>query len=299
MTHDHTNRSNRYNTAFAVGILLNIVFVAVEAGYGVVAGSLALISDAGHNLSDVLSLLLAWGANILAARAPTEKRTYGFRKVTILAPLASALLLLIALGGISWEAFTRFVDPQPVKGAAVMVVAGIGVVINAVTALLFISGWKRDLNIRGAFLHMVADAGVSLGVVLAGLIIMMTGWLIVDPLTSLLIVAVILIGTWVLLRDAMNLAMDAVPKGIDMMAIRQYLTGLEDVSRIHDLHVWAMSTTEVALSVHLVMDSDSVKNDFLCNLQKELHDRFDIDHPTIQIERKNDMPCMMDNSDSV
>ncbi len=295
MSHDHNHQISNYNRAFAIAVILNLIFVAIEAGYGVAAGSLALIADAGHNLSDVLSLLLAWGAGLLATKPATEKRTYGFRKVTIMASLASAILLLVALGGITLEAIGRFFDPKPVDGMTVIAVAAIGVVINTITALLFVSGQKHDLNIRGAFLHMAADAGVSFGVVVAGIIIMVTGWLLIDPLISLLIVAVILVGTWSLLRDSMNLAIDAVPKGIDMAGIKRYLTSVENVCQIHDLHVWSMSTTEVALSVHLIVD-DSLNNDFLPKLQQQLHDCFSIKHSTIQVERKDDGPCMLNKN---
>ena len=199
----------------------------------------------------------------------------------------------MALGGITWEAFGRFFNPKPVDGMTVIVVAAIGVVINTITALLFVSGQKHDLNIRGAFLHMAADAGVSLGVVVAGIIILATGWLVIDPLSSLLIVAVILVGTWSLLRDSMNLAIDAVPKGINMDGIKRYLTGLENVCQIHDLHIWPMSTTEVALSVHLIMINDSLNDDFLPNLQKQLHDSFGVEHSTIQVERQDGGSCML------
>ena len=293
MGHDHQIKN--YNRAFAIGVLLNIVFVIIEAGYGIAAGSLALIADAGHNLSDVLGLLLAWGAAFMAAKPTTEKRTYGFRKATIIASLASAILLLVALGGIAWEAFGRFFDPKPVEGIPVIIVAGIGVIINTITALLFVSGRKHDLNIKGAFLHMAADAGVSLGVVIGGVIIMKTGWMVVDPMISLLIVLVILVGTWSLLRDSMNLAMDSVPEGINIAGIREFLAGLENVSQIHDLHVWALSTTEVALSVHLIMVDDSLKNNFLSKVQQELHDSFNIEHSTIQIERESDENCPLNN----
>lgn len=293
MGHDH--KINNYNRAFAIGILLNIIFVVIEAGYGIAAGSLALIADAGHNLSDVLGLVLAWGAALLAAKPATEKRTYGFRKATIIASLASAILLLVALGGIAWEAIGRFFDPKPVEGVPVIIVAAIGVVINTITALLFISGRKHDLNIKGAFLHMAADAGVSFGVVLGGILILTTGWLLIDPIISLLIVIVILIGTWSLLRDSMNLAMDSVPEGINIAGIREFLAGLENVSQIHDLHVWALSTTEVALSVHLIMVDDSLKNNFLSKVQQELHDSFNIEHSTIQIERESDENCPLNN----
>lgn len=300
MSHDHNHQISNYNRAFAIGIMLNVIFVAIEAGYGVAAGSLALIADAGHNLSDVLSLLLAWGAGLLATKAATEKRTYGFRKVTVMASLASAILLLVAMGGITtWETIGRFFDPKPVDGMTVIVVAAIGVVINTITALLFVSGQKTDLNIRGAFLHMAADAGISLGVVVAGIIIMVTGWLLIDPLISLFIVAVILFSTWSLLRDSMNLAIDSVPEGIDIAEIKRYLASLENVSQIHDLHVWPMSTTEVALSVHLIIVDDPLKNDFLSKLQQGLHDRFSIEHSTIQIERKNDDPCRLNKNECI
>ena len=290
--HDHSIKD--FNSAFAIGIGLNIAFVIIEALYGFLSHSLALIADAGHNLSDVLGLLLAWGAIWLAGKAPSDKRTFGFRKATILASLGSALLLLVSLGAIAWEAIERFTNPQPVQGLTVMIVAGIGVVINTITALLFVSGQKEDLNIRGAYLHMAADAGVSLGVVFAGAISMYTGWLLVDPITSLIIVAIIFVGTWSLLRDSMNLALDAVPKGIDMQAIRDYLATLPQVSQIHDLHVWAISTTEVALSVHLIVsDKEPLPRDFLNRIQRQLHDEYGIEHATIQLEREGDQQCLL------
>ncbi len=296
MSHDHTHHVQDYNRAFAIGVVLNLAFVAIEAGYGIVADSLALIADAGHNLSDVFGLLLAWGAASLARKTATEKRTYGFRKGTIMASLASAIMLLIALGGITWEAIEHLGQPQPVEGMTVIIVAVIGVVINTITALLFISGQKHDLNIRGAFLHMAADAGVSLGVVVSGILIMTTGWLLIDPLVSLLIVTVILVGTWSLLRDSLNLAIDAVPEHINMPGIRNYLTGLDHVSEIHDLHVWPLSTTEVALTVHLTVDSVALPQDFLAKIQRQLHDQFAIEHSTIQVERHDDVPCVINNS---
>ncbi|MBN1831845.1 MAG: cation transporter [Deltaproteobacteria bacterium] len=293
MSDDHNHQIGNYNRAFGIGVMLNVIFVAVEAGYGVAAGSLALIADAGHNLSDVLCLLLAWGASLLATKSATEKRTYGFRKVTIMASLANSILLLVALGGITWEAIGRFLYPKAIEAMVVIVVAAIGVIINTITALLFISGQKQDLNIKGAFLHMISDAGVSLGVVLAGIMIMYTGWSMIDPIISLLIVIVILFGTWFLLRDSINLAIDSVPNRIDIGGIKKYLNELENVCQIHDLHVWAMSTTEVALSVHLVMIGDSLKNEFLSKLQKELNDRFGIEHCTIQIEKQDDESCVL------
>ena len=229
MAHNHSHEVSNYNRSFAIGILLNVIFVVVEAGYGIVADSLALIADAGHNLSDVMSLLLAWGASHLATRRPTKTRTYGLRRVTILTSITSAVLLFVALGGITWEAFGRLSSPQSVDAVMVIVVAAIGVVINTATALLFVSDQKHDLNIRAAYLHMAADAGISLGVVVAGIAIMMTGWLWLDPFISLAIVLIILIGTWNLLKESINLSIDAVPQGIDISGITDYLTGIDNV----------------------------------------------------------------------
>ena len=299
LSHDHSHATDNYNRSFAIGVILNIVFVVIEAGYGLFADSLALIADAGHNLSDVVSLLLAWGASVLAGKAATEKRTYGLRKVTILASMASSILLLLALGGIAWEAVGRFLSPQPVEGMTIIIVAGIGVVINTLTALLFVKGQKHDLNIRAAFLHMAADAGVSLGVVIAGILVLYKGWLWIDPVISLAIVVVVFIGTWGLLRDSINYSIDAVPRGIDIAGIRQYLHSFEHVCRIHDLHVWPLSTTEIALTVHIVVNRESLDNNFLCRLQQHLHDRFGIEHSTIQVEAfAQGNNCMLDGHNS-
>ena len=286
MGHDHSHAAASYNRAFAIGVFLNTLFVAVEAGYGFFTGSLVLLADAGHNLSDVVGLLLAWGASFVATKPASDKRTYGFRKVTILASLASAVLLLVALGGIVWEAVGRFSDPAPVKGMLIVVVAGIGVVINTVTALMFVSGQKYDLNIKGAFLHMAADAAVSLGVVIAGLVMLKTGWFVIDPIISLVISAVILVGTWPLLRDSAELAIDSVPSGVDISGIRATLLDLDLVVQVHDLHVWALSTTEVALTMHLVVANDKLDNRFLQAIHDRLHDEFGIAHATIQVEAK-------------
>lgn len=286
MSHDHSHEINNYNRAFAIGIALNIIFVVTEISYGVIADSLALIADAGHNFSDVISLLLAWGASHLAASSPTKNRTYGFRKVTILASLTSAVLLLVALGGISWEAFGRILSPPSADGMIIIVVAAIGVVINTATALLFMKDQKHDLNIRGAYLHMAADAGISFGVVIAGIAIIYTGWLWLDPAISLAIVFVILLSTWGLLKESIGLSIDAVPRGIDISAIENYLTGIQGISEIHDLHVWALSTTETALTVHLVTSSDFIDAGLLQNIQTHLHDQFDIEHATIQVENE-------------
>lgn len=284
MAHDHNHHSD-YTRAFAIGVALNAGFIVIEIVFGLLAGSLALLADAGHNLSDVLGLLLAWGASYMVKRRPTERHTYGWRKTSILAALMNAFILMVAIGGIAWEAIRRFNDPAPVGGQTIIIVAAIGVVINTFTALLFVSGRKHDLNIRGAFLHMAADAGVSAGVVAAGLVILVGGWMWVDPLVSLVIAAVILMGTWGLMRDALNLALDAVPKGIDPEAVGDYLAGLPGVEGVHDLHIWAMSTTETALTAHLVK-ADSKDDDALIEkANKELNDRFGIDHITLQWER--------------
>ncbi|MFV1981996.1 MAG: cation diffusion facilitator family transporter [Thiohalomonadales bacterium] len=284
MAHDHQHHQGNYNREFAIGIVLNIIFVVVEIIYGLSADSIALIADAGHNFSDVISLLLAWGASLLASKKATKKRTYGFRKATVIASLVSAILLLIALGVIAWEAIGLFREPKTVNSTIIIIVAGIGVVINTATALLFISGQKHDLNIKGAYLHMAADAGVSLGVVVAGLAIMATGWLWLDPAISLIIVFIILIGTWGLLRDSTNLAMDAVPEGINFEEIETYLLSLANVTKLHDLHIWALSTREVALTVHLIINERINDNSFLKDISQELHKKYGIAHATIQIE---------------
>jgi cobalt-zinc-cadmium efflux system protein len=304
MPHDHAQGHSHapanYGRAFAIGVALNLVFVAVEAAWGVMGHSLALLADAGHNLSDVLGLLLAWGAGALSRRAPSERRTYGLRRSSTLAALFNALLLLVAVGGIAWEAVGRFSHPAPVAGSTVIWVAAVGIAINAATALLFMSGRKGDLNIRGAFLHMAADAGVSLGVVLAGAAILMTGWLWIDPVVSLIIAVVILVGTWGLLCDSVNLALDAVPEGIDVSAVRQYLEGLSQVTEVHDLHIWGMSTTETALTAHLVMPSGRPADAFYQQASRELHDRFGIEHVTLQVESGNPAhPCQQAPDDKV
>jgi cobalt-zinc-cadmium efflux system protein len=285
MPHHHHHQPDNYNRAFALAIGLNVVFVGVEAGYGLWANSLALLADAGHNLSDVLGLLIAWGASLLAKRKPSPRRTYGLRRVTILASLLSALLLLTALGAMAWEAINRLQTSTSVPGLTIIIVAGIGVVINTLSALLFVSGHRHDLNIKGAFLHMAADAAVSLGVMLAGLAIMMTGWPWLDPVISLAISVVIFIGTWGLLRDSIDLAVDAVPKGIVPEEVETYLVNLPGVTTCHDLHIWGMSTTEAALTAHLMMP-EGVNNDvFLHQTAHVLRHQFGIAHTTIQIER--------------
>lgn len=294
MSHDHNHAATSHNRAFAIGIALNLTFVALEAVFGVLANSLALLADAGHNLSDVLGLLLAWGASYLAKRRPTLRRTYGFRRSSILAALLNALLLLIAVGAIGWEAIGRFAHPEPVLGGMVIAVAAVGVVINTITALLFMSGRKDDLNIRGAFLHMAADAAVSLGVVITGVVIGITGWAWLDPVTSLLIAFVITVGTWHLLRQSIDLSMDAVPEGVDLPGVRAFLTSLPGVVEVHDLHIWGMSTTETALTVHLVKSEAKADDDWLAWVGHELHHKFDIEHATIQVESgQGSQPCKL------
>jgi len=284
MPHTHTPPQPDYNRSFAIGISLNIIFVLIELIYGTMAGSLALIADAWHNLSDVLGLLLAWGANYLASRKATEYRTYGFRRATIIASLTSSIFLLLALGGIAWEALNRLLSPQEVNSTIIIIVAAIGVVINTATALLFIRGQKHDLNIRAAYLHMAADAGVSFGVVIAGIAIMLTNWLWLDPVISLFVVVIILISTWDLFKDSINLSIDAVPKNIDITGIKNYLLNLDNVYAMHDLHVWALSTTEVALTVHIETSETLIDNNYLHNIQQHLKTHYKIDHATIQIE---------------
>lgn len=289
-------KENNFNKPFAFGIGLNAIYIVIEVVYGLLINSMALIADAGHNLSDVLGLLLAWGASILAGTLPTRERTYGLRKSTILAALFNALILLIAVGAISIEAIRRLAHPEPVQGTTMMIVAGIGVFINAATAYLFARGKERDINIKGVYLHMAADAGVSVGVVIAGFLILLTGWLWLDPLISLIIVIVITIGTWDLLRDSFLMSVDAVPKNINLKEVESHLKKVPGVKEVHDLHVWAMSTTEIALTVHLVIPDSNPGDYFLKGLCGELQKKFGIEHSTIQIEKDaQGANCNVDN----
>jgi cobalt-zinc-cadmium efflux system protein len=288
MVHDHAHdhAPTNFDRAFAIGTILNLLFVVIEAGYGTFSHSLALIADAGHNLSDVMTLLLAWGAMALANRSATATHTFGFKKGTILASLGSALFLCVAIGVIIWEAVGRLRSPVPVDGMTITVVAAIGVVINTATALLFMAGRKNDLNIKGAFLHMAADAAVSAGVVVSGLLITYTGWNILDPIISIAIACVILFAGWGLLKDSLHLTMAGVPAQIDAAAVLHYLTGLPGVQCVHDLHIWAASTTENVLTAHLVMESGG-SDEFLSETADHLRHHFDIHHTTIQIERSD------------
>jgi cobalt-zinc-cadmium efflux system protein len=284
--HSHSHNANQTSNSkpFIFGILLNVIYILVELVIGLRINSMGLVADAGHNTSDVLGLLLTGGASYLATKSPTKNRTYGFRKSTILSSFLNAIILYIAVGAIIVESTRKFINPEPIQGNIMMIVAGIGVLINGATALLFLRDRKKDLNIKGAFLHMAADAGVSLGVVLAGLLITLTNWLWLDPLIGIGIAVVISIGSWGLLRESFNLSMDAVPSQIDIDNVRQFLYSIEGVNDIHDLHIWSMSTTEVALSTHVVVQSNNDNSKILKEICVGLSEKFGIDHPTVQIE---------------
>lgn len=284
MGHEHNHAPTDYGRAFAIGIILNLAFVILEVIYGRLSNSLALVADAGHNLSDVLGLALAWGAMILARRSPTAERTYGFRRSSILAALINAAVLLISVGAIAWEAVGRLRHPSSVEETTVIWVAAVGILINGGTALLFMSGRKGDLNIRGAFVHLASDAVITLGVVLTGVAMLYTGWVWLDPIVSLVISALITYGTWGLLRDSVNLALDAVPEGIDMNGVKKYLASLPTCADVHDLHVWGMSTTETALTAHIVLEKAACDDALLAKTASDLHDKFGIEHSTIQVE---------------
>lgn len=280
----HHHAPANFGKAFAIGIALNLAYVLGEVFYGVAAHSLALLADAGHNLGDVLSLAGAWLASVLGRRRPSGRYTYSLRGSSILAALGNAVVLLVVTGGIAWEGIWRLLNPEPSGGAVIMAVAAVGIVVNGVTAFLFMSGRKDDLNIRGAFMHMASDALVALGVVVAGGIILWTGWLWLDPAVSLVISAVIVIGTWGLLRDSVNLALDAVPPGVDQGKVMTFLRGLPGVAEVHDLHIWGMSTTETALTAHLVRPGASIDDDLLRHASEELKEHFSISHATFQVE---------------
>jgi cobalt-zinc-cadmium efflux system protein len=285
MSHDHSHAPANFNAAFGIGIALNMVFVAIEAFYGWRIDSLALLADAGHNLSDVIGLVLAWGGALAGRLRPDARHTYGWKRGSILAAFINALLLLVAMGSLAWEAVHRLQSPQAVEGVTIMVVAGIGIVINTATALLFMRGGEGDLNIRGAFLHMAADALVSAGVVVAGGLALWQGWTWLDPVVSLIIAAVIVIGTWSLFRQSLHLLFDGVPESVDLPAVRSLLAGLPGVAQVTDLHVWAMGTSETALTAHLVMPAGDGDDAFLAHATEELHEHFEIRHVTLQVTR--------------
>ena len=290
MSHDHPAHAHHhheaadFSRAFAIGIALNLTYVAAEAGYGLAAGSLALLADAGHNLGDVLALGLSWGAALLGRRGPNSRFTYGFGSTSILAALANALILMVVTGGIAWEAIWRLSHPVAVNGGLIAVVAAIGIAVNGVTALLFAGGRGHDLNLRAAFLHMAADALIALGVVVTGIAIVLTGWLWLDPAVGLVVSATIVYGSWDLVKQATRLALDAVPQSVDAGAVRTHLLAVPGVTAIHDLHIWGMSTTETALTCHLVMPAGHPGDDTLAHIAHELETQFHIHHTTLQIE---------------
>jgi len=300
--HDHAHQHPLPDSsrAFVIGIWLNLGFVAIEAAGGIATGSLALLADAGHNLADVVGLLAAWGAVALGRRRPSGRRTYGLRRSSILIAVVNAVLLLVGMGALAWEAIGRMHAPATVPGLAIGLIALAGLVVNGATALLFRRGREHDLNRRAAFLHMVADAAVSAGVAVAGLVLWATGAAWIDPLVSLLIVAVVVWSTWGLLRDGLDLALDAVPAGVDADAVRAYLTALPDVVAVHDLHIWAMSTTETALTAHLVRPMREVDDALLVAAARDLRVRFHIAHATIQIEHGDPQyPCELSREGSI
>ena len=284
--HIHIPAAASFDAAFAIGIGLNTAFVAVEAFYGWHANSLALLADAGHNLSDVIGLVLAWGGALASRLRPDARHTYGWKRATILAAFINALLLLVAMGSLAWEAVHRLQSPEPIAGITIMVVAGIGIVVNTATALLFMRGSKSDLNIRGAFLHMAADALVSAGVVVAGGLALWFGWTWIDPVASLVIAAVIVAGTAGLFTQSLHLLFDGVPASVDLHAVQALLESLPGVARVHELHVWAMGTSEIALTAHLVMPEGHADDAFLRNATEQLHHRFTIEHVTLQVVRE-------------
>ena len=290
--HSHSHGHRSHDRAFAAGIALNLGFVVIESVYGVLSHSMALLADAGHNLSDVLALALAWGASFLGRREPSQRFTYGLRSSSILAALVNAMLLMLVVGGIALEAVQRLMNPVPVATMTVIWVALCGIAVNGATALFFLRDREHDLNVKGAFLHMAADAAVSLAVVLAGAGMLYTGWTWLDPAMSLAIAAVIVASTWGLLRDSVNLSLHAVPPRIDAGLIRGYFSGLAGVAELHDLHIWGMSTTETALTVHLVMPDGHPNDRFIAQVANELHQRFGIGHATIQVETGDKLhPC--------
>jgi cobalt-zinc-cadmium efflux system protein len=300
LNHDHHHHQGHahapasFGMAFAVGIALNTAFVLIEGGYGIASNSMALLADAGHNLSDVLGLAVAWVAAALANRAPTARYTFGFKSSTILAALFNAVFLLVAVGAIGWEAILRLFNPVEVAGKTVMVVAAIGILVNGITAWLFASGSKGDLNIRGAYLHMASDAAVSAGVVAAGLVILYTGWLWLDPAVSLVIVAVIVWGTWELLRESLAMSLKAVPQNVNPAAVHAFLSRQQGVEAIHDLHIWPMSTTDTALTAHLLMPNGHPPDSFLMHIADELRAHHGIGHVTLQVETDKSTVCTLE-----
>jgi cobalt-zinc-cadmium efflux system protein len=291
--HSHAHAAKDFGLIFGIATALNVGLVIVQVFYGIAANSVALLADAAHNSGDALGLMIAWAGHALAKLNPTARYTYGFRSASILAALLNGVILLVATGGIAWEAILRFFQSDEVTGVTVMIVAAVGIGINGLSAFLLMSGRQADLNVRAAFLHMAGDAGVSLGVVVAGGLILLTGWSWFDPAASLLVSAAIIWSTWGLLREAVNRSLSAVPSEIEPQQVAEYLRGLPDVEDIHDLHVWAMSTTETALTCHLVMPKGHPGDEFLRRLYHELHEKFEIAHPTVQIELGDAGACKL------
>ena len=290
--HDHDHGPATFGRAFAAGIALNTVFIVAEVVAGFSADSMALLADAGHNLSDVLGLALAWAGAVMATRPRSDRFTYGLKKAPILAALFNAILLLVAIGAILLEGIRRLFHPEPANGSVVMLVAAIGIAINAITAWLFASGRKHDLNIRGAYLHMSADAAVSLGVVVAGALMLYTGRLWIDPVVSIVVALVILWGTFDLLKQSTGMSLAGVPRGISLTDVDRSLSALDGVAALHDLHIWPMSTTQNALTVHLVVPRQEIRRQVLTEARKMLHDRFHLEHVTIQIEDPTGEECV-------
>jgi cobalt-zinc-cadmium efflux system protein len=297
--HAHDHAPKHFGRTFAIATALNVALVIAQVVYGLATNSLALLADAGHNFGDVMGLLMAWGAFAVADWRPSDRYTYRLRAASILSAFANGLILLVATGAIAWEAVQRFIAPQPVASGTVIVVAACAVVVNGVSAWLLSRGSQSDLNMRGAFLHMLADAGVSVAVIAAAGGIMLSGWQWLDPAASLLISVVILIGTWRLLRESLRLSLNAAPSSIDPADVRRYLEGLPQVAQIHDLHIWAMSTTETALTCHLVTPDGHPGDDFLRRVAHELQRRFEIGHATMQIELTDDRRCALQAENAV
>jgi cobalt-zinc-cadmium efflux system protein len=291
---DHSHTPRDFGSAFLIGIAMNLGFVLLEAWYGFISNSVALIADAGHNLGDVLGLAMAWVATVLARRRPSATHTYGLRRGTIIAALLNAVLLLLVVGAIALEGVRRLIEPGPIAGRTVMVVAAIGIVINGATAWLFAAGRKTDLNLRAAFLHMSYDALISLGVVVSAAIIQYTGWFRLDPLVSLVIAALILAGTWTLLRESLGMSMDAVPPGLKKEDVAGFLRQWPGVVALHDLHIWSISTTEIALTCHLLMPGGHPGDEALAQLAQAMQQRFRIGHMTVQIETDGNVACMLE-----
>lgn len=297
--HGHSHAKPGAGRAFIVGISLNLAFVVVEATFGILSHSMALLADAGHNLSDVLGLALSWAAMLLARRKPSPRRTYGMRGTTILASLANALVLLFVIGGVAWESARRFMSPEPIASKTVIAVALVGVLINASSAMLFLRDKESDLNVKSAYLHLASDAALSFGVAVAGVVILFTGWSWLDPAVSIALAIVILVGTWSLFKSSFHLALQGVPDHVDIDKVRSYLTALPRVTEVHDLHVWAISTTEVGLTAHLVVPHAGCEPTFLRDVSKHLHETFAIEHVTIQLDPPEQDPCALAADDRV